>query len=81
VTGAAVVGALIGAHYAARVPAAALRQAFGWFVLAMGAIVLLQQVPAAALLPAAAAVGLLAVAAGGCALISARCPLRTIGHA
>ena len=54
VTGAAVLGALIGAHYTARVPAAALRRAFGWFVLAMGAFVLLQQLPAAALLPAGA---------------------------
>ncbi|MBN9101337.1 MULTISPECIES: sulfite exporter TauE/SafE family protein [unclassified Pseudonocardia] len=80
VTGAAVVGALIGAHYAARVPAAALRRAFGWFVLAMGTFVLLQQLPAAALLPAGTAVGALAVAAAGCALISPRCPLRSIGH-
>lgn len=81
VTGATVLGALIGAHYAPRVPAVALRLAFGWFVLAMGAFVLLQQLPAAALLPAAVAVGALAVAAGGCALVSPRCPLRTIGHA
>ncbi len=80
VTGAAVLGALIGAHYAARVPAAALRQAFGWFVLAMGTFVLLQQLPAAALLPAGAAVGALAVAGVGCALISPRCPLRSLGH-
>ncbi|GAY07663.1 sulfite exporter TauE/SafE family protein [Pseudonocardia sp. N23] len=80
VTAAAVLGALIGAHYAARVSAAALRQGFGWFVLAMGAFVLLQQLPAAAVLPAGAAVGALAIAAGGCALISARCPLRTFGH-
>lgn len=81
VTGAAVLGALIGAHYAPRVPADVLRRAFGWFVLAMGAFVLLQQLPAAAVLPAAAAAGALAVAAGGCALISPRCALRAIGHA
>ncbi|MFC4951289.1 sulfite exporter TauE/SafE family protein [Pseudonocardia sp. GCM10023141] len=80
VTGAAVLGALIGAHYATRVPATALRRAFGWFVLAMGTFVLLQQLPASALLPAGTAVGALAVAAAGCALISPRCPLRSLGH-
>jgi rhodanese-related sulfurtransferase len=45
------------------------------------AAALLQQLPAAALLPAGATVGVLAAVAGGCALIPARCPLHIIGHA
>ena len=43
VTGAAVVGALVGAPLTHRVPQAALKKGFGWFVLAMGAFVLVQE--------------------------------------
>ncbi|MEU8801029.1 sulfite exporter TauE/SafE family protein [Spirillospora sp. NPDC048819] len=48
VTGAAVLGALAGAWPAGRIDPVRLRQAFGWFVLVMAAIVLTQQAPAAA---------------------------------
>ncbi len=44
-TGVAIVGSLIGARLAGRVPERALRQGFGYFVLAMGAFVLVQEVP------------------------------------
>ena len=43
VTVAAVVGSLLGGRLAGRIPADALRKAFGWFVLVMGAFVLAQQ--------------------------------------
>ncbi|MFG1609696.1 sulfite exporter TauE/SafE family protein [Actinoplanes sp. NPDC049265] len=45
VTGAAIVGSLGGARLAGRIPEAGLRQAFGWFVIAMGVLVLGQQLP------------------------------------
>ncbi|WP_026543566.1 sulfite exporter TauE/SafE family protein, partial [Arthrobacter sp. 35/47] len=45
VTAAAIVGTLIGSKLAGRIPEAALRKAFGWFVLAMGTFVLTQQAP------------------------------------
>ncbi|MDA0632066.1 sulfite exporter TauE/SafE family protein [Nonomuraea sp. MCN248] len=70
VTAAAVVGGLAGGALAGRIDADRLRQAFGWFVLAMGGFVLVQQLPPGPLgrwsaLPACAA---LAVAALGLAL-------------
>ncbi|MFF5125212.1 sulfite exporter TauE/SafE family protein [Dactylosporangium aurantiacum] len=46
VTVAAIAGSLIGARLAGRIPADTLRQAFGWFVVAMGMFVLVQQLPA-----------------------------------
>ena len=45
VTAAAIVGTLIGSKLAGRIPEAALRKGFGWFVLVMGAFVLIQQAP------------------------------------
>ncbi|MFE3328157.1 sulfite exporter TauE/SafE family protein [Streptomyces sp. NPDC059176] len=45
VTGAAVVGSLIGSRFAGRIPQDALRKAFGWFVVVMGVFVLGQQLP------------------------------------
>jgi uncharacterized membrane protein YfcA len=45
VTAAAIVGSLIGSKLAGRIPEGALRKIFGWFVLAMGAFVLIQQAP------------------------------------
>ena len=44
-TGIAVVGSLIGARLAGQVPERMLRRGFGFFVLAMGAFVLVQEVP------------------------------------
>ncbi|GAA3044525.1 sulfite exporter TauE/SafE family protein [Streptomyces roseofulvus] len=43
VTVAAVIGSLIGARVAGRIPQIALRKAFGWFVVVMGIFVLAQQ--------------------------------------
>ncbi|MGI5271162.1 sulfite exporter TauE/SafE family protein [Nonomuraea sp. CA-218870] len=70
VTAAAVVGGLAGGALAGRIDADRLRKAFGWFVLAMGGFVLVQQLPPGlpggwSALPACAA---LAVAALGLAL-------------
>lgn len=44
VTAAAIVGAVLGGVLAGKVPQAALRKGFGWFVLAMGVVVLAQSV-------------------------------------
>lgn len=44
VTAMAIVGSLIGARLVGRIPEAALRKAFGWFVLAMGAFLLVQEI-------------------------------------
>lgn len=45
ITAAAVLGSFIGARFTARIPEAALRQGFGYFVLAMGVVVLAQELP------------------------------------
>jgi uncharacterized membrane protein YfcA len=77
VTAAAIVGTLIGSRIAGKIPEAALRKAFGWFVLAMGAFVLIQQAPADLRWIIAAAVAVLAAAAAGvCWLLVGSCPLR-----
>ncbi len=47
VTAAAVTGGLVGGWLAGRVRADRLRTAFGWFVFAMGGLVLVQQAPPA----------------------------------
>ncbi|GAB2563870.1 sulfite exporter TauE/SafE family protein [Leucobacter ruminantium] len=44
-TAIAVAGSLVGAKLAGRIPERALRRGFGFFVLAMGALVLIQEVP------------------------------------
>ncbi|GAB2571216.1 sulfite exporter TauE/SafE family protein [Leucobacter ruminantium] len=44
-TGIAVAGPLLGARFAGRLPERALRRGFGVFVLAMGALVLAQEIP------------------------------------
>ncbi len=59
VTAAAVVGSLAGGRLGRAVPQDALRRAFGWFVLAMGTFVLVQQLPAVL---AAGVAGLVVVA-------------------
>lgn len=63
VTAAAVAGGLIGGALAGRLDADRLRKAFGWFVLAMGAFVLIRQLPPGALTGAVAAAGALVVIA------------------
>lgn len=72
VTAAAVVGSLIGGRLAGRVPPETLRKGFGWFVLAMAAFILVQQVPGGpgallspAALAAAGAVVAVAAVVGG----------------
>ena len=79
VTAAAVIGSLIGARLVARIPAATLRRGFGWFVLAMGAFVLVQQAPAGLRLPALLIVAAVGVGMGTCSALVPRCPLRQAG--
>lgn len=59
VTAAAVVGSLIGGRLTSKVSPEALRRAFGWFVLAMAAFILVQELPESfwSPLPIAAKVG------------------------
>lgn len=76
VTLAAVVGSLIGARLVDRIPADALRRAFGWFVLAMGAFVLVQQSPAGVRLPLLITLAAVSAGLAGCAAFVPRCPLR-----
>lgn len=77
VTAAAITGSLIGAKLAGRIPETALRKAFGWFVLAMGAFVLIQQAPAdLQWFIAAGVAALTAAAAGICWFFISSCPLR-----
>ncbi|MFJ6025839.1 sulfite exporter TauE/SafE family protein [Pseudarthrobacter sp. NPDC092424] len=77
VTAAAIAGTLAGSKLAGRIPEAALRKAFGWFVLAMGTFVLIQQAPADLQWFIAAGVAALAAAtAGVCWLFISSCPLR-----
>jgi uncharacterized protein len=77
VTAAAVVGSLIGSKLAGRIPETALRKAFGWFVLAMGTFVLVQQAPADLRWFIAAGVAVLAAASAGvCWFFISSCPLR-----
>jgi uncharacterized membrane protein YfcA len=45
ITGMALVGSFVGARLVAKIPAATLRRAFGWFVIVMGVFMLAQEVP------------------------------------
>ena len=77
VTAAAIAGTVIGSKLAGRIPEEALRKAFGWFVLAMGTFVLIQQAPADLRWFIAAGVAALAAAtAGVCWFFITSCPLR-----
>ncbi|GKV73263.1 sulfite exporter TauE/SafE family protein [Pseudarthrobacter oxydans] len=77
VTAAAIVGTLAGSKLAGRIPEAALRKAFGWFVLAMGSFVLIQQAPAdLRWFIAAGVAALTAATAGICWFFISSCPLR-----
>jgi uncharacterized membrane protein YfcA len=78
VTAAAVVGSLIGGRLAGKVPEAALRKAFGWFVLVMGGFVLVQQGPTWTLPVIVGLVATLGVAAGACLSFVRSCPLRRV---
>lgn len=77
VTAAAVVGSVIGGRLTSYIEAATLRKAFGWFVLAMAALVLAEE----ANIWLGVAVAIVAAIAGGMAFMCAhyaRCPLRKI---
>lgn len=76
VTAAAVVGASLGARLVARVPQDALRRGFGLFVLVVGVVVLAQQFPEPVRWIGPVAIAALLVAAGACAVLWARCPVR-----
>jgi uncharacterized protein len=76
ITAAAVAGSLAGARLVSRVPAEVLRRAFGWFVLAMGAVVLVQSVPGQARLVVLLGLGLAVTAMAACSAFVPRCPLR-----
>ena len=77
VTLAAVLGSLLGARTAGHLPERALRTGFGVFVLAMGALVLAQELPGAAGAVVVGVVALLALLAAGCWMLVPSCPLRT----
>jgi uncharacterized membrane protein YfcA len=79
VTAAAVAGSLLGGRLVARIPAESLRRGFGWFVLAMGAFVLVQQAPADLRVPALLVVAGIGAAMGSCTAFVTRCPLRRAG--
>ncbi|MFG3345870.1 sulfite exporter TauE/SafE family protein [Streptomyces sp. NPDC048018] len=75
VTAAAVVGSVVGARFfARRIPQEAMRRAFGWFVVVMGALVLAQQLGGGFWGNPAVWGGLggTALAVGGCTLVGRR---------
>ena len=77
VTGAAVVGALVGGRLIALVDPNALRKLFGWLVLLMASVILAEEISPAI---GAAAAGLTLAAAGltvACARVT-HCPLRRL---
>ena len=77
VTAAAVLGSILGGLLTSRVDPTALRKAFGWFVLAMAAVVLAEE----ANIWIGLAVAIVAALAGGMAFMCARytrCPLRKV---
>lgn len=78
VTGAAVVGSLLGGRLAGKIPENALRKGFGWFVLVMGVFVLSQQGPDWVLPAAGVAAAVLGVAALVCLKAVPSCPLRRV---
>lgn len=77
VTVAAILGSLAGSRLVGRIPERALRRGFGVFVLAMGVVVLVQELPGIAGAVVGAVAILVAVAAAVCWLAVPTCPLRT----
>lgn len=78
VTAAAVLGAVLGGRLVAKVPQDVLRRVFGWFVLAMGAVLLVEQVPGDARWPVAGLLAALVGGAAGCAVLWTGCPVRAL---
>jgi hypothetical protein len=80
VTGAAVLGALIGARLTSMVNPDALRKAFGWFVLAMSSVILAQEIHLSVGM-AAAALSAIALSMYVACNRYGHCPLRNLtGH-
>lgn len=79
VTAAAVAGSFIGARLAGRIPEATLRKGFGFFVLAMGIFVLIQELPAPAAMVLSGGSVIVVLAAVICWFAVPRCPLRGVG--
>ncbi|MDA4108482.1 sulfite exporter TauE/SafE family protein [Mycolicibacterium holsaticum] len=77
VTGAAVVGSVIGARLTAMVDPEVLRKAFGWFVLAMSSVILGQEIHPSVGVAAAALTAIAAGATLACARLQI-CPLRRL---
>ena len=76
VTVAAILGSFIGARLVGRIPAAALRTSFGYFVLLMGVFVLVQELPSPANFVLGAVAATIAVATVICRFLIPHCPLR-----
>ncbi|MCI2266888.1 sulfite exporter TauE/SafE family protein [Sediminivirga luteola] len=76
VTLAAIAGSVLGARLAGRIPEVALRKGFGIFVLVMGVVVLMQELPGPAGLIVGGLAGLGAAAAAVCWFAMPSCPLR-----
>ena len=68
VTGAAVVGSLIGGRLTSKIQPEQLRKAFGWFVLAMAAFILVQEIPDS-LWQTLPAIGKIGIAVGAAAIV------------
>ncbi|GGJ46639.1 sulfite exporter TauE/SafE family protein [Glutamicibacter ardleyensis] len=77
VTIAAIFGSFLGARLSGRIPEAALRKGFGYFVLLMGVFVLVQELPSPANLILGVAASVIAAAAVLCWFVVPVCPLRT----
>lgn len=76
VTVAAILGSFLGARLAGRIPEATLRKGFGFFVLAMGVFVLVQELPSPVNLILGITAGAAAAVAALCWFVIPACPLR-----
>ncbi|MFJ6417388.1 sulfite exporter TauE/SafE family protein [Paeniglutamicibacter sp. NPDC091659] len=73
---AAILGSLLGARLSGRIPETALRRGFGVFVLLMGLVVLVQELPSPASFVVGIAAATTAAAAAICRFAIPSCPLR-----
>jgi uncharacterized protein len=80
VTAAAVAGALLGGRLAGRIAPDHLRQAFGWFVLVMGTVIVAQELPREWLGTAAVLLVVAVLGAGGITLSRRRRSFAAAGH-
>lgn len=80
ITAAAIAGSVVGGRFVGRIPEAALRKGFGWFVLVMGGVVLLEQAPRSWVAPVVAGAVVIALAAGACWMLVPSCPLRRVSQ-